>query len=510
MRTNQWVAVLLIASVIITALIVRLIHLEAWFYYMFDEEVISYVAQRLVVEHHFPLIGGVTPLRFHLGPFFYYFSAFWLWVGHMHPVYGWGILAALLATVTVILIYAIGTMLYNRTAGLFASLLAATSYLLILLDRHYWPLTLNPLLTCIVFFCLIKIKQNRSKFIWPLTGALIFASHMDPSAFVLIVLTVFVWWKAQLPVSGDKVKLAVLLFLLSMVPLLAFELRHDFYNTKHFFSFFAEPKNSFAFRTGQFTETLLLFPRVFARITWPFEPHEVTSQLTFCKEFIQERFSAVGLWVWPSATVLAAWMGSLWRRRRDFEALLFLSLLGIVFVGVNIYSNLFNADLYEQYLTPILPVLFVGLGRVAAFLWQRNRWVTLFVIAQLVISNLTALFLGTNRFGWEAKWQATQFALETVGSQPFALAALGRCHRYGGFRYLFTLAGKDPAWSYVDGELGYLYGKKLTDPPPLWVVMVAPEKGEGGDFMDQYNHYKRHEQASKRFGDLEVIIARIQ
>lgn len=499
----------LLVSLFLIALLLRTVHLSEWFYFMFDEEVISYVARRMVVNHHFPLIGGITPLRFHLGPLYYYFSTFWLWVGNMHPVYGWGILSAFLTAATVVLIGVLGTLLYNRRVGLFACLFAATSYLVILLDRHYWPLTLNPLLTSMVLICLIRLKQQRSWYIWPLTAGLIFSSHMDPSAFVLILLTLFVWWKVRLPIAESKGKAIVVLLLLSVVPLVAFELRHDFYNTKQLLSFFAEPKNSFSFRTHQFTETLLLFPRVFARIIWPFEPHEVTAQLTFCKELIQQRYAAVGLWVWPSAAVLLLWVGSLWRKRRDFGAFLTLSLLAIVFVGINVYSNLFNADLYEQYLTPILPVFFVGLGKAAAYLWERNKWVTLFVIAQLVTANLTALFLGTNRFGWEAKWQATQFALETVGGQPFALEALGRCHRFGGFRYLFTLAGKEPAWSYVDGELGYLYGKKLTDPPPLWVVMVAPEKGEGGDFMDQYNHYKRHEQVSKRFGDIEVIVARV-
>lgn len=499
----------LVGLVAALALFLRLYKLSNWFYYMFDEEVISYIARRMLVEHHFPLIGGITPLRFHLGPFFYYFSAFWLWVGGLNPVLGWGVLAAVLTTLAIILTYYLGTLLYNNTVGFFASLFMATSYLIVAMDRHYWPLTLNPLLATIVIISLIKIQKGNLHFLWPLTAALIFGSHMDPSAFVLIVLTIFVWWRYKLPIRSRKVGVAITLFLLSTLPLLLFELRHEFYNTKQLLSFFGSPANSFGFRSERFWQTVILFPQTLVRFLWPFEPHEITNQLTFCQQAISERFSAVGVWMYVGIILFLLWLVALFKKGWKYPGhMVVLWLLIIVFVGINLYGNLFNAHLYEQYLTPVIPLFFIAIGWMLTWIWERNRWATIFLVTQLIAGNLLAYFTGTNKFGWEQKWQATQFAISKVGSQSFSLEALGTCHRYGGFRYLFTLAGKDPDSSYVDNDLGYLYNKpQLTAKPSLAVVMVAPEIHEGGTFREQYEYFKQRKIASRSFGELEVIIA---
>ena len=61
------------------ALILRWWHLEDWFHFTMDEELIAWRAWGLFELKRPFLIGGISPLQIHLPPYFYYFSALLLW-----------------------------------------------------------------------------------------------------------------------------------------------------------------------------------------------------------------------------------------------------------------------------------------------------------------------------------------------------------------------------------------------------------------------------------------------
>ena len=53
----------------------RLINLQSWLQFEFDEEVIAWKLRQFIEFGKPFLIGGGTPFGFHLGPAFYYLSA---------------------------------------------------------------------------------------------------------------------------------------------------------------------------------------------------------------------------------------------------------------------------------------------------------------------------------------------------------------------------------------------------------------------------------------------------
>src|SRR3989344_7603465 len=75
-----------ILLILILAFLLRIYKLEELFYFTYDESVPAFVGQRLILWHHVPLIGGVTPFGFHLTPYFYWFLSIILWLGNLNPL----------------------------------------------------------------------------------------------------------------------------------------------------------------------------------------------------------------------------------------------------------------------------------------------------------------------------------------------------------------------------------------------------------------------------------------
>src|SRR3989304_7040341 len=93
-----------IVLIIISAVIFRLWDLEQLFYFTYDEAVPAFVGRRLILWQHIPLIGGVTPFNFHLGPYFYWFYSAILFFGKLNPI-SWGWVSALIAMATALMMY---------------------------------------------------------------------------------------------------------------------------------------------------------------------------------------------------------------------------------------------------------------------------------------------------------------------------------------------------------------------------------------------------------------------
>ena len=105
---------------IIATLVLRVINLEALFYFTYDESIPAFVGRRLIIWNHIPLIGGVTPFGVHLTPYFYWLSAAILWAGNLNPV-SWGYAGAIFSTATTLMILLVGNILGGKKVGFTAA-----------------------------------------------------------------------------------------------------------------------------------------------------------------------------------------------------------------------------------------------------------------------------------------------------------------------------------------------------------------------------------------------------
>ena len=494
-----------ILLILILVFLLRIYKLEELFYFTYDESVPAFVGRRLMLWHHLPLIGGVTPFGVHLSPYFYWFLAGLLYLGKLDPVI-WGITGALIAAFTTIAIYFVGTSFKDKKLGITAAIFWAFSYLANIYDRHLWALYWGPLTSMVVVYCLLKLTKRSQNFVFPLAIALAWGLSADPSNLVFLVLTIIVYFMYKLPI-GKKTIIALGIFAISFSPLVFFDLRHDFANSRPFLKFWQAGKNSPGFTGSEFIENSLLFPRAFTRLVYTFGDSQVSKQYSYCRNYVAEKYQSI-----PEILVLISSISLIYfifwsfkkKNKRIWRIISILIML--YFIGIQIYGTVFRADIFEHYITGLFTVFILIFAKGASLL-PKKAW--LVAIAIFIAVNIFKLSNAQNSQGLTSKREAIKYTMQQVGSQPFSLDSVSTCWKWNGYRYLFAVFGKEPVKSYVDPTLGYLYGTTpiVTLHPKTVVAFVIHDFAPETDtFYQKYELYKSYEIKNGLFGNLEVIM----
>ncbi len=494
-----------IALIALFAVLLRLVKLEELLYFTYDEEIPAFVGRRLILWQHIPLIGGATPFGFHLGPYFYWFYAVLLFIGKLNPVV-WGFAGAVLSTVTTLLIYIVGKNFFSKKVGISAAILWAFSALANVYDRHLWALTWGPITCLLVLYCLQKLAQGAKKFIYPLALTIGLAVHADPSNLVFLGLILFTFLYYKLPLKKNLAVLFIAIIVFTL-PLVIFDIRHNFANLRPTLNFIKAGRNTPALRLEQLEKNTLIFPQAAARLVYAFGDGEVAKQYSYCRNYIAEKFATIPLLATITASLaLILFVFVSFKYRRTSNLPLISSVLILYFFGIFIYGTILNGDIFEHYLTGAFPVFLL----IAAFFISRlPKKLWLITLAIFVSANLYKLSTLQNSQGLKDKRQAIEYTMQQVGDKPFSLDSLSTCWKWNGYRYLFTVFGREPVKSYVDPNFGYLY-----ETTPIWnyhpdtvvAFVVHDFAPETAQFYRRYAELKSHEMSSKVFGNIEVIV----
>jgi len=495
-----------ILILLIATFILRIIRIEELFYFTYDESIPAFVARRLILWQHIPLIGGVTPFNFHLAPYFYWFYAAILFFGKLNPIV-WGYASAAIALITTFLMFVVGKVFGSKKIAATAAIFWTFSYLANVYDRHLWALYWAPLVSLLVLYCLYKIIKGHEKFVYFLGATIALSIHADPSNLVFLVLAVFVWIIYKLPIKKSTF-LALGLILFSFLPLVVFDLRHNFANTRPVVEFWKQGRNTPGFEIQKFIDNSLVFPQALTRLIYTFGDNEISKQYSYCRTFVQEKYQALPpILVFLSLIVLIGFVVWAYRKnQRNVGWRLVALLLILYFIGIQLYGTIFRADIFEHYITGIFAVFLLIFAKIVSLL-PRNLW--LLALALFVTFNLHKLLTAQNSMGLKVKKDAIQFTMQEVGDKDFSLDSLSTCWKYSGYRYLFAVFGREPVKSYVDPNFAYLYGTtQVAEKHPSTVVafVIHDFSSEIKDFYRRYALLKSHEVKSALFGNIEVII----
>ncbi len=484
--------------------LLRVYHLEKLFYFTYDEEIPAFVGRRLILWHHLPLIGGATPFGFHLAPYFYWFYAILLFVGKLNPLV-WGYASAILSIITTLLIYKVGKDFANKKVGITAAIFWTFSLLANIYDRHLWALFWGPPAALLVLYFLNKLVNNKPKFIYPLAATIALFIHADPSNLIFLALSAIVLiYRKISPVKNLAVIVATVIILTA--PLVAFDLRHNFANTRPTLSFIKAGRNTPQIRTQKFVTNSLLFPGSFTRLIYKFGDDQVAKQYSYCQNYVVEKFKAIPpIFVLFSAlTILTFIVLSIKNRRQPWILIAFTILL--YYIGIQVYGTILGGDIFEHYITGLFPIFLL----IAAFFvakLPKPFWVI--TISIFIIINFYKLTLAQNSQGLIDKRLAIEYTIRQMGDKPFSLDSLSTCWKYNGYRYLFAVFGREPVKSYVDPNFAYLYGTTPVwdhHPPIIASFVVHNFAPETQNYYQRYALLKSHQISSATFGSIEVII----
>lgn len=423
------------------ALFLRWYHLEDWFHFTMDEELIAWRAWGLFNLKRPFLIGGISPLQIHLPPYFYYFSALLLWPFKFDPV-GWGWWAGLFSLGTIYLLFK-----YSR--NLLAPLLYSVSLTTVMFDRHYWPLNFNPLFVLLTLWALKK-KQPLL-----LVLTLVAAVTADPSNLALVLFVLL----ANRRVLFKHLWIGAGLFL---APLLLFDLRHQWQNLLGLSRLFDQAGT----REPNFGG-LLLLPQSLARF-WYTAQTNLIEVYSYCIPYAQARLSEINVWL-----LLAAIFVILLAVRSSREIrLLFLS----YFIGLGMFG-LLGFSLFDHYLTGLMPVW----AMLTAMVIKRlPKLIGIGAVIIFLAVNLYQFSRVDNPYGLRHKKELVKWANQYLAGSNWALESESKCHRENGLRYLFELSGNPPIASFMDPNFSWLY----PQPPQAGasrVLLVTDRPLVGGE-----------------------------
>lgn len=231
--------------IFILALIVRSYRMADLAVFLADQASDS-LAVLAITKGHFTLLGPPTSVGgLYNGPIVYYLMTPFYWLLKGDPLAG-TIFQTTLSVATVPFIYLIGTKLKNHSVGLLSAFLFAASPLMIDYSRaafNAYPAIFFSTVGIYLFLDFLD-HENLKKIltIGIVSGLLVQMHYLTISLLLLFVLYPALFQRKLISVKYYAVLSAG--FVLGFSPFLLFELRHQFFNTRLFFTYLASSKET--------------------------------------------------------------------------------------------------------------------------------------------------------------------------------------------------------------------------------------------------------------------------
>lgn len=467
-----------ILLILIISAFLRFYNLPNIFIFAGDEEYQAILAQSLIKDFHIIWVGvNAAHLGFYLGPYWTYFSAFWLFLSKGNPLIT-GYISSINGILTTLLIILTGSSLFNKKNGLLAGLLYATLPLMVFLDQKYWNPTLIPLLSLLLLLSLFKAKQNpKWLIVFAACFGLVFHTHL--SLLPLILVAIFWLIKQKVKPSKKVIFLSLTAFLFMLAPLITFDYFHKGSNITtplRYKEITADYRN----RVNPSHHFPALF-QALGRVWFIQAPSNNADEvITSCADTsriddpkvagISQRFNPP---VWLSilgSSLLLIFLISRRTWKKENSTLLALFLIAVIGAFL-----LFPGGAFEYYLLGVFPLVVFLPGILAGYFTKLKPFI---ISAVFLIATLGIFTVLTNKpeFGLGMKNILIKQVITYINNEPFELKQTGLCHFYEGWRYLFIVNGRKPERSQSDQGLGWLYPDEITDKPVKYTVILAESR----------------------------------
>ncbi len=505
----------LLIVLILVAAFARFYNLGKFYYFMMDEERDFFIASN-ILKGKLTLIGGSVPGGIFLGPLYFYFTSVLLFLFRLQPL-GMAVFASLLGVVETVMLFKTTKLFIKETKICFyISLLYAASFLIVIYNRTYWPLTFAPLVTILTWNFLYRVVAHKNeKYIIPLAVVQLVGLQTDPSnisSFIIAILAFIIFKIFQK--YRLKVAAAIIIIILAHLPLLIFDLRHNFYISRNVLSFFSMKKNVVTKKTKQTPErfnqlngTVDLIFNTFSRTVYVNKNYDVAHQITIAPQWLKARDqNIVGMIKWLCILCLFIFLYKAWKTKNLGLRIVAGQFLMII-IGIGIYSFLFPGYLHEWFLNVFWPGFVVIFIYALVSVWK-NRYYQMAIslaIFLIMAMNLRVLSSADNSLGYHYKEEAVNYIKTKCFKNP---CSIDGSLSWSGFEYLLRLKGIIPQTSATDqANNGWLYQKPKLSFADTIVVVMSPDEIVLKDQTPIIKSYLQHEIERKQFQGYLVLVA---
>lgn len=259
------IRIILPILLILVGVFLRFYKFEEFVTFLGDQGRDAIVIKRIVTFEHFPAIGAPSSLgQIYLGPFYYYLIAPFLLLFKFNPV-GLAFGAAFFSLLGIVITYLIVKRETNFLVALIFLVFLTFSSVNVQSSRFSWNPNLLPFFSFFTLYFFYKTLTVKNKIFPILFGSFLsFSIQLHHLAFLLFIPILLIYLFYFLRHSGKRVKrahpeslfrfwshfvpqndiknlaISFLSFLFFSLPLIIFDLRHNFLNTKNLLKFFSE------------------------------------------------------------------------------------------------------------------------------------------------------------------------------------------------------------------------------------------------------------------------------
>lgn len=476
-----------LVMILIVATVFRLWNLPLTLQFQGDQGRDALIVSEIFTENDLVFIGPVTSVgNMYLGPLYYYFMLPFLWLTYPSPL-GPAYAVAVLSILTVFFMYHWGKELIGKQGALIASLLMAFSFIAILYSRFSWNPNPAPFVSLMMIYATYKAWKSDPKY-WILV-ALSFAILIQLHYLALLSLggAGLIWlvqlWELLKPKSkgfsiSPKLKSfgvatvgAIAIFLISLVPLMLFDWKHDWLNAKAFSNIFTGEQAFVSQETESFGE------KAWSSIK---ETHGRSLHILFEISIGKNRDLNNVLLV--STAVILIWILSQKRSKYRAGAVVIVCYLITGIIGTALYEH----TVFDHYIAYLFPVTFLTLGLVLSWLSQRRIGLvaTLLFIGYFIWINVPQLPLR------ESGWTIYDMQTVTTGinqrlepGEKYSLVLLSESKDLYAQNYRFFLSSTStpalpPERSDEADTLVVINEEKLENVAdlPIYEIVIFPEK----------------------------------
>lgn len=409
-KKEFWILIFILA----VAAFCRLYHISDYMTFLGDEGRDVIIVRRLLVEGHPPLIGpGTSVGSMYLGPLYYYMMAPALLLANFSPV-GPAIMIAILGVITVAFVwfvvrewFPVKTMLSSQTIGnvqgeslhigaLVAAALYSISPTIIYFSRSSWNPNIMPFFSLLSVYSIWKVYESRGALremgCWLLVTGISFAFVLQSHYLgLLLAPTLFLFWiltfrnlkfienyKLLIKNFLKKSLYSLLIFLGLMSPLLIFDIRHNWMNSRALYLFLTAKDPAVSVNLGNL---LIKIPEIF---------NQITTSLLGAKNITEGFLISIIIGVAFATLLIRINRVNIKNLVKSNPAYyLLISWIGFGLIGLGLYRK----EIYDHYFGFLFVVPFIFTGIFISWLLSRGKYVKIFgigLLGCLIVINLMA------------------------------------------------------------------------------------------------------------------------